>query len=154
MGSESGKNLGEANESGQCLVFAHRSSDHHWGWQIIKRVNQGKPGNGQGKRGEQGWLLHTSGRALALRRRGCLATAPDQRSFSSRRHRAGGRRWHTEHCLGAIACTRWEVLHQIPQRALRSSPALCKGHGLQPGEPVHHPRAEAAARSWRADATV
>ena len=72
-----------------------------------------RPGNGKGKH-----VLSTRGRDLVLRRRGRLAAAQDQTSFSSRKRQ---RQWeemaHAEHHSGTPACTRWEILHQIPQRA-------------------------------------
>lgn len=50
MGSEREvKSLREANEAGQHLMFAHRSSDCHLGWQIIKCVNQGQAWKWQGE---------------------------------------------------------------------------------------------------------
>lgn len=79
------RSLRGANEAGQCLVFAHRSSGCHLGWQIIKCVNQGQGWKRQGEAHEARLAARHRRGNLVLRRGGWLAGAPDQSSFSSRK---------------------------------------------------------------------
>ena len=117
-------------------MFAHRGSDCHLGWQIIKCVNQGQAWKWQGEVCAE----HQRKGFSFCRGEGDRQQHKTRRASPAVRGSGSGRRWHTQNIiLELLLAPGGKFYTKSPSAQLTrcSSPALCKGPMFQPDKSVH-----------------